>query len=143
MGCLVRPRRGGRRSFHGARRLSLKDGPTGGAATRGLGFAIGAVFVGGAAAPGVRPGRLSVRALRRPPADRGGAHGGRASSCLARAAWVRDRLAIRGAVALAAATGSVADPDIPSRQFLAPTDPDLSVRRLPPSSFWRLRRPAS
>src|SRR5437867_6539189 len=76
-------------------------------------------------APGVRAGRLAVPALRRPPADRGGAHGGRASSGLARAAWVRDRLAIRGAVALAAATGSVAEPDIPSRQSLAP-DPDLS-----------------
>src|SRR5713101_8350679 len=90
----------------------------------------------------LRPGRLSVPALRRPPADRGGAHGARAPACLARAARVRDRLAIRGAVALAAATGRVAEPDSPSRQSLAPDPGPLAVVCLP-SSFWRLRRPAS
>jgi hypothetical protein len=61
---------------------------------------------------------FSVTARRRPAATRWGPNRRRAPAGLARAARLRDRLAIRRAIALAAATGSVAAhatrPGIPS-----------------------------
>jgi hypothetical protein len=94
--------------------------------------------VGGAAAPGLRPGRLSVPALRRPAADRWGPNRRREPAGLARAARVGDRLAIRGAVALAAATGSVAEHA--TRPGIHSPDPDLA-RRLPPGFVLALAAP--
>ena len=66
--------------------------------------------MGGAAAPGVRPGRVSVPALRRPLADRGGAHRGRELAWGARAARAREHVALHGRVALAAAREGVIAP---------------------------------
>jgi hypothetical protein len=72
---------------------------------------------------------FSVTARRRPAATRWGPNRRRAPAGLARAARLRDRLAIRRAIALAAATGSVAAhatrPGIPSPIR-------TSRRRLPP-----------
>lgn len=73
-----------------------------------------------------------MSALRRPAAARGGAHRGRAPAGPARGAGARERVALGGAVALAAATGNVTGRDTRSQHALGPTDPDLARRRLPP-----------
>jgi len=78
------------------------------------------------AAPGLRHRHLSLPPLRRPAADRGGPPRRRAAAGLARAARVRDRVAIRRAVALAPASGRVTAPDTPSRNFFGPTEGPFS-----------------
>jgi len=57
--------------------------------------------------PALRPGRVCVSALRRPPAGRGGAYRGRVPAGPARAAGARERAACGGAVARAAARAGV------------------------------------
>ena len=120
MGCSARPRGGGRRSFRGAPLRSMTDprrrGPARGrgrwrSRRQSLGVRRVSVLRGRRCGAGCSPWTcVSVPALRRPPADRGGAHRGREHAWGARAARARERVARPGRVALAAARDGVIAP---------------------------------